>query len=122
MVSNSILPDWVKQKYNKEILFIRNCASSGLIRISNHCYQQISQRNIRLSDIYESIKNGVIIEVQDYERDIKILFQDSVNNPPAFFVTVAVKPTMGLCVTAYLPDEDKWELGADNQWRRKQNV
>lgn len=119
MPNNSILPAKVKEQYFKEITFIRNCAHSGHIRISDHCYEQISKRNILLRDAYNSIKSGTVMEVQNYERDTKIVFQDSSNKPPYFFVAVAVKPSMGLCVTAYLPDEKKWVLGSDNQWRRK---
>ena len=119
MPKNSILPEAVKNRYSKEITFIRNCASSGNIKISNHCNEQISQRNIRLQDVYNSIKNGVILEIQTNERDTKILFQDCANQPPYFFVTVAVKPSMGVCVTAYLPDANIWHLESNTQWRRK---
>lgn len=119
MPSNSILPEKVKDKYFKEITFIRKCAHSHAIKISDHCYKQMAQRNIKLFDVYASIKNGVVMEVQTYERDTKIVFQDCINKPPNFFVAVAVKNTMGLCVTAYKPDEDKWVLEPNNQWRRK---
>lgn len=119
MPSNSILPISVEKKYLKEIIFIRNCAKLGKIRISNHCYNQLSERKIKVSDVFDSIKTGVILEIQNKERDIKILFQDSINKPPCFFVTIAVKDDAGLCVTAYLPDKNKWVLGKDNQWRRK---
>ena len=118
MPENSILPEGIKNKYSREITFIRNCALSGKIKISNHCNEQISQRNIRLQDVYNSIKNGVILEVQTNERDTKILFQDCSNQPPYFFVSVAVKPSMGLCVTAYLPDSSIWHLESNTQWRR----
>lgn len=119
MSSNSILPEKVISNYSNDIAFIRRCAKMNKIRISNHCYKMISQRKIKLADVYDSIKNGEVIEIQDLERDVKILFQDSVNKPPSFFVVVAIKPTYGLCVTAYLPDEDKWILDENNQWRRK---
>lgn len=119
MIQDSILPKAVEKKYSKEIAFIRNCAKMNKIIISNHCYEQISNRNIKVKDVYESIKNGVIMEIQNNERDTKILFQDSVNIPPVFFVSVAIKATMGLCVTAYLPDTNKWELVGSSQWRRK---
>lgn len=119
MPENSILPQEVKNKYSKEIAFLRKCAQSGRIKISNHCYEQVSQRHIRIGDVFDSIKKGVVIEVQSYERDTKVLFQDCTNNPPYFFVAVAIKSSMGLCVTAYLPDPDIWVLEPDNQWRRK---
>ena len=85
MPHNSILPEAIKNKYSREITFIRSCAHTGKIKISNHCYEQISQRNIRLKDVYNRIKNGVILEVQTNERDTKILFQDCSNQPPYFF-------------------------------------
>ncbi len=122
MSNNSILPEPVRNKYSREISFIRKCAKSGAIRISNHCYQQMAERHIKLSDVYDSIRNGTIMEVQNLERDTKIVFQDSNNKPPDFFVAVAIKPTMGICVTAYHPDPDKWILESNNQWRRKQHV
>ena len=46
----------------------------------------MAKRNIRLKDVFESIKNGVVMGIQDLERDIKILFQDSVNIPPNFLL------------------------------------
>jgi hypothetical protein len=119
MPNNSILPETVKNKYSREIEFVRKCARSGDIIISDHCNKQMSQRNIRLKDVYNSIKNGVILEIQTNERDTKILFQDCSNQPPYFFVAVAIKPSMGICVTAYLPDPNIWALGSDKQWRRK---
>ena len=122
MPKNTILPEEVINRYSMEIAFIRKCAQAGLIKISNHCNEQISQRNIQLKDVYNSIKNGVIMEVQNLERDTKIVFQDCSNKPPYFFVAVAVKPSMGIGVTAYLPDPNKWYLESDTQWRRKKNV
>ncbi|SET38496.1 protein of unknown function [Natronincola peptidivorans] len=119
MPSNSILPEPVKNKYSQEIIFIRNCAKSNQIKISDHCNRKISKRKIRLSDVYESIRNGVVMEVQDFERDVKVLFQDCANKPPNFFVAVAIKSTFGLCVTVYLPDPEKWVLESSDQWRRK---
>ena len=120
MPSNSILSSKYREKFGNEISFIRNCAKLGNIKISDHCHEQISKRKIRLKDVFESIENGAVIEVQNLERDIKILFQDSVNIPPTFFVVVAVKPPIeGICVTAYLPDKNIWVLDSNNQWRRK---
>lgn len=122
MPTNTILPDEVKNKYTNEIMFIRNCARNKKIKISPHCYKQMAQRKIIVRQVYQSIRDGVVMEVQSNERDIKILFQDSVNKPPMFFVAVAVKSNMGFCVTAYLPDPEIWELDSGNQWRRKQDV
>lgn len=119
MPSNSILPQNIKNEYWQEINVIRNFAKTGKIKISNHCYKQMAQRNIKVKDVYESIKNGIIMEIQNLERDTKILFQDVVNKPPYFFAVVAIKTTMGLCVTAYLPDQKKWRLESNSQWRRK---
>lgn len=119
MSSNSILSRELKSKYGVEIKFIRDCAKMGKIKISDHCYEVIGRRKIKVSAVYDSIKNGVVMEIQNFERDTKILFQDSINTPPNFFVVVAVRSNMGLCVTTYLPDEGKWVLGLDNQWRRK---
>jgi len=119
MPDNSILPEAIKKQYFNEINFIRKCAHTGKIKISDHFYKQISQRRILIRDVFDSIKNGVVMEIQTNERDTKILFQDCTNKPPYFFVAVAIKPTMGICVTAYPPDPSKWALGSDNQWRRK---
>lgn len=84
--SNSILSNRLKNLYCNEISFIRNCVKLGKIKISDHCYEQMAKRNIRLKDVFESIKNGVVMGIQDLERDIKILFQDSVNIPPNFLL------------------------------------
>ncbi len=119
MPINSILSKDLKERYGTEIGFIRNCAKTNQIKISEHCYKAMGKRGIRVKDVYESIEKGVIMEIQNFERDTKILFQDSTNLPPNFFVAVAVKQNMGLCVTAYLPNKNKWILGSDNQWRRK---
>ncbi len=122
MSSNSILPDIIKDKYSHEISFIRKCAKSNNIKISPHAYKQISQRKIKIKDVYESVRTGTVVEIQNFERDTKIVFQDSVNNPPIFFAVIAIKPTKGLCVTAYPPDESKWVLVNNTQWRRRRDV
>lgn len=119
MTKNTILPEIVEKKYEKEIDFIRNCAKTNEIKISDHCYQQLASRKIKIKDVYESVRSGVVLEVQTLERDIKIVFQDCVNIPPEFFSVVAVKSPLALFITAYLPDQTKWCLGSDNQWRRK---
>jgi hypothetical protein len=66
MPNNSILPNEVINKYSNEITFIRNCALSGHIKISSHCYEQISQRNIRLQDVFNGEKLSLAARNMDH--------------------------------------------------------
>lgn len=105
--------------HSKEINLIRNMAKSGSLKFSKHARERCAERGIKILDVVEAIKNGAFVEYQDIERDPKLMFQDSIGDPPRFFAVVTIKHNnCCLVVTTYLPDADKWELVSGN-WRRK---
>lgn len=107
---------------NKEILNIdkiRKCIENYNIFWTKHCLNKINQRNIRILDVKLAINNGKIIEYyyEDYPYpSCLILGKDKNNN--YIHTVVGINEDTIYMITAYYPDDDKWERNMKN--RRKE--
>lgn len=97
---------------------IRTCAANQNLGISPHAQQRMKERCISIYQIYDCVARGAIIESQDLERDLKLLFQEYIHEgEPSFYVVVACRvPPLVVSVIPF--DKTKWEFKNGRMRRR----
>lgn len=94
---------------------IKRLVAAGLVRISEHGYDELAADDIRSHDIVESIGNGRIVEdYPDYSKGPCVLvLQVDRNGNPIHVVWGIPKghPEPAVVVTAYRPDPEQWQDG-----------
>ena len=80
---------------------------------------KIEKRDIKLSDIKQCIKNGEVIEdyPDDYPYPSSLLLGYTDNKP--LHIVVGIGNELLWLITAYYPDNEKWE--DDNKTRKAGN-
>jgi len=95
---------------NLNIDIIKQMVTSGKIRWTNHIIVRLLQRNIQQEDIENALLNGEIIE--EYENDYPypscLVYGISLNGK-ILHIVVGVNETELWIITAYYPDNIKWE-------------
>lgn len=99
---------------------IRKRVSDGLFDVSLHAIQRMSERQIEIEKVLESIIYGKSI---DFQRDkstdnIKVLFQDSTDGVPEIYTVVAAldRPVI---VTVCRTRDEVWEC-IENVLKRRE--
>ena len=89
---------------------IKEFVRTGKIRWTNHCIVRLFQRNISQEDIENALLNGEIIE--EYENDYPypscLVYGIDLNNK-VLHVVCGTSETELWVITAYYPDNIKWE-------------
>ena len=89
---------------------IKEFVRTGKIRWTNHCIVRLFQRNISQEDIENALLNGEIIE--EYENDYPypscLVYGIDLNNK-VLHVICGTSETELWVITAYYPDNIKWE-------------
>ena len=92
-----------------EIEQLRFLCKDETIQMTDHVYKKSRQRNIKFDDIKRCIMYGQIIE--DYPNDfpfpLALILECSVGKP--IHVVAGVGDGLLWIITAYFPDEEKWE-------------
>ncbi len=92
-----------------EIEQLRFLCKDETIQMTDHVYKKSRQRNIKFDDIKRCIMYGQIIE--DYPNDFPfpsvLILECSVGKP--IHVVAGVGDGLLWIITAYFPDEEKWE-------------
>ena len=92
-----------------EIGQLRFLCKDETIQMTDHVYKKSRQRNIKFDDIKRCIMYGQIIE--DYPNDFPfpsaLILECSVGKP--IHVVAGVGDGLLWIITAYFPDEEKWE-------------
>ena len=85
---------------------------------TKHCLNRLNQRNILISDVKEAVKNGKIIEYyyDDYPYPSCLILGYSIKNK-ILHIVCGVSVDCVHMITAYYPDNEKWE--EDMKTRRK---
>lgn len=99
---------------------IRNCASKGMLKYSNHSVVRMGERKIWRHQVEDAIINGKVIEQQNIQNeDVKVLFQEATAETPQFYVVVAAcLPEPEVVTVAYFEDE-VWEFVGRIPQRRR---
>lgn len=89
---------------------IKRMVKNGKIRWTNHVIVRLFQRNITQEDIENALLNGEIIE--EYEGDYPypscLVYGINLNNE-VLHIVCGVNKTELWIITAYCPDNIKWE-------------
>lgn len=96
---------------------IRTCISKRKIDWTLHCLNRLNQRNIKIADVKYAINNGKIIEYyyNDYPYPSCLIFGNDINNE-ALHIVCGISEKLVHMITAYYPDESKWN--EDKETRR----
>lgn len=88
---------------------IRDFASSGHLRWTNHVLVRILQRDIKVDDIKSVLNNGEIIEnyPDDYPYPSYLILGISLKNA-YIHVVCGIAETELWLITAYFPNPAKW--------------
>lgn len=88
----------------------RQLVKDGKIRWTNHIMLRLFQRNITTEDIENALLNGEIIEeyADDYPYPSCLVYGVNLNNEVLHVVCGANETELWI-VTAYYPDDIKWE-------------
>ena len=96
---------------------IKEFVRTGKIRWTNHCVVRLFQRNISQEDIENALLNGEIIE--EYENDYPypscLVYGVNLNNK-VLHVVCGANETELWVITAYYPDNIKWEETGKIRW------
>ena len=94
---------------------IQQLVQEGLVRISEHGYDELVADDILVREIINGIADGVVVE--DYPEYPKgpcvLVLQKNSNNKPVHIVWGIPKGygSPAVLVTAYRPDPELWEAG-----------
>ena len=93
-----------------DIKIIKEFISERKVDWSKHCLNRLNQRNILISDVKRAISNGKIIEYyyEDYPYPSCLILGYNINNQIIHVVCGISEDTVHM-ITAYYPDEKKWE-------------
>lgn len=93
-----------------EMTRIKELIKKGKIRWTNHCIIRLFQGNITQYDIENALLNGEIIEEyeSDYPYPSYLVYGINLNNE-VLHVVCGVNKTELWIITAYYPDNIKWE-------------
>jgi len=105
---------------SKEVQLIRKCSQKMELDFTPHSLEQINKRKIDIEKVREAVAEGKMIEKQDQERDVKILFQEFTDGKPEFAVSVSatIPPRV---VTVYRFYEEKWEYDPSTKIMKRRN-
>ena len=104
-----------EQKLKKDLLnieIIREYILKRKVDWTKHCLNRLSQRDILISDVKEAINNGKIIEYyyEDYPYPSCLVLGYNINHR-ILHIVCGISEDMVHMITAYYPDNQKWERG-----------
>jgi len=85
---------------------------SGQLKISEHGYDELSDDNIRLQDLLDTIKDSdVIEEYPNYPKGKCIILTQDRNRKPVHSLWGVPKgfDLPAVLITAYRPDQKRWD-------------
>lgn len=97
-------------KNELNIKYIQKYIEEGNIIWTEHCLNRLTQRDILIADVINTINTGKIIEYyyEDYPyQSCLILGQD--NNNEILHIVCGINKKTVYIITAYYPDSIKWE-------------
>lgn len=99
---------------------IQSLYKAKAVVFTDHFLERIQKRGILFSNIKTAINNGEIIEQypDDYPYPSVLILEHSNNDVP-LHVVIGVGNGLVWLVTAYRPDDDKWEM--DYKTRKADN-
>lgn len=102
-----------------KIEIIKEYVKKRKINWTKHCLNRLNKRNILIADVKNAINNGKIIEYynEDYPYPSCLILGVSVNNR-LLHVVCGISYDLLHIITAYYPDNNKWE--EDMKTRRKE--
>ncbi len=103
--------------YDFAIESIRKHAINEDILFTAHALMRMSERKIGLDSVIHCLINGKVIETNEYDEDIKVLFQEQSGRIPRFYSVVAFgRPPR--VITVALTDFTVWDY-IDGLLRRR---
>ncbi len=99
------------------IKYIQECFKKDMFTLSAHALQRMKERKITLEEIKDCIIKGETIEIQDFFKDVHVLFQESSDRPVIYVVVAACNPPM--VVTVCRTKDEIWEVCNGILKRRK---
>ena len=85
-----------------------------LYTISQHARERMFERNIDTNQILEVIRNGKIMEEYPDDFPCPSVLSRGEDTDLTLYVVYAICPTYLVIITAYYPDENKWQYAL---WR-----
>lgn len=101
--------------YAAENRFVKNCINSNNYVVTNHAWERMFTRKIRFEDVKDVIFSGKIVEVDDRNRNPRLVYNLKENN-----VVVEVDlPSKSIIITVEKVDWTKWEKDNNGSIKRK---
>lgn len=95
------------------LLQIRELASQGRVRISEHGYDELAADGILAREAIEGLANAIVVEdYPDYPKGPCVLLRQTDNQQQHIHVLWGIpkgKTEPAVLITAYRPDPDLWE-------------
>lgn len=101
--------------------YIRKAAQEGRLSFSRHALERMTEREIEIWQVKECAIKGNIIETQDHDKDIKVLFQEAKKNCPEFYSVISATFPEVLVVSVCRFKEEAWEYINGLMRRRREN-
>ena len=92
---------------------IRKLIRHGLVRISDHGYNELAADGILAREAVEGISSAILVEdYPNYPKGACVLVRETVNDGRPIHVVWGIpkgKTEPAVLITAYRPDPDMWE-------------
>lgn len=95
--------------YQKIADEIRKYAFGGQLSFTHHSMEKMRIRAITVDEVYDCVMYGTVIEHQDHGRDIKILYQQPINQDVEHYVVVANDSPYPQVITVCLTLREVWD-------------
>lgn len=104
-----------------DVNVLREYFKTDKVFVTNHVANRFRERSIRVKDVREAVLSGNIIE--QYEDDFPypscLIFGYSADKRP-IHVVLSDEGTSSRIITAYIPDDERWEK--DYITRKERNI
>lgn len=99
---------------------IRNLILNNEVDWTLHCLNRLNQRSIKRKDVKDAINNGKIIEYyyEDYPHPSCLILGYN-QNQDAIHTVCGISDNLVHMITAYYPDEEKWENNLENRRQKR---